>query len=147
MRKLVELAIFANRIWPGRWDSTNAKWRISDGILPRKRLKRAARPNARSSRMPSISSMMERAPGQTDSDAILANDRSWHHGGLLVSLGALPGLPHYDVNRPAHARSPPRRRGDQPDPRAVVPIRPAECAVYRSVPPPSSIGPDEGNSL
>ena len=33
---------------------------------------------------------------------------------------------------PAHARSPPRRRGDQPDLRAVVPILPAQCAVCRT---------------
>src|SRR5580704_11607742 len=34
---------------PEPWVSTSAKWKISDSIWPRKRLKRAARPIARSS--------------------------------------------------------------------------------------------------
>jgi len=35
---------------------------------------------------------LERAPGQTHADAVLADDRRRHRGAVLVSVGAVPGL-------------------------------------------------------
>jgi len=44
----------------------------------------------------------------------------------------LPGLPHHERDRPAHARPSPRRGRDQPYPGALLPIMPAERAVCRA---------------
>jgi hypothetical protein len=38
-------------------------------------------------------------------------------------MGALPGLPHHVIGRPAVARPTPQCRSDQPNPGAIVPIR------------------------
>jgi hypothetical protein len=46
---------------------------------------------------------LERTPGQTDADAVLANNRRCYHSGLLVPVGALPGLPNDQRNRLAWA--------------------------------------------
>ena len=54
------------------------------------------------------------------------------HSGLLVPVGALPGLPHHERDRPAHARPSPRRGRDQPHSRIVLSLMPAERAVRRA---------------
>jgi hypothetical protein len=41
---------------------------------------------------------LERAPGKADADAVLADDRCCHHGGLLAPMGALPSLLHDQCN-------------------------------------------------
>jgi hypothetical protein len=66
------------------------------------------------------------APGQTDADAVLTDDRRCHHRRLLVPASALPGLPHNRRRRPAEARLALRRGRDGPYPGAVVPILPAK---------------------
>ena len=63
---------------------------------------------------------------------INAHDRRRHQGGLLVSVGSLPGLPDDQCNRLANTRPSSRRGGDKPHSRAVMPIMPAECAVRRA---------------
>jgi hypothetical protein len=55
--------------------------------------------------------------------------RYWY---MWVHVGTLPGLPDHSGYRPAHARSSPRCRSDEPDPVAVVPLLPAERAVCRT---------------
>jgi hypothetical protein len=40
---------------------------------------------------------LERAPGQANAHAVLADHRGRHHGRLLVLAGALPSLPHRRV--------------------------------------------------
>ena len=57
------------------------------------------------------------------------HDRRGHQGGLLVSVGSLPGLPNNQRRRLAHARSSRRRGGDKSHSLAVVPLMPAKCAV------------------
>jgi hypothetical protein len=69
----------------------------------------------------------ERRP--SDADAVLADDRRGHHGRPSVLMGALPGLPHRVIGRPAVARPTPQCRSDQPNPGAIVPILPAQRAV------------------
>jgi hypothetical protein len=54
-------------------------------------------------------------------DAVLADDRRRHRGGLLVPVGTLPGLPNDQRNRLTDPRSSPRRGGDEPDPGALLP--------------------------
>jgi hypothetical protein len=63
---------------------------------------------------------------------VLANDWSGDHRTILVPVGALPCLPHNAGPRPPHARSPPRRGGDKPHSRTVVPLVSAERAVRRA---------------
>ncbi len=55
--------------------------------------------------------------------------RRGHQGRLLLPVGSLSGLSHDPDRRPAHARSSPRRCGDQPRPHTVVPILPPERAL------------------
>ena len=47
-------------------------------------------------------------------NAVLANDRRRHRGGLLVPMGSLPGVPDHQCDRSADARSSPRCSRDQP---------------------------------
>jgi hypothetical protein len=63
---------------------------------------------------------------------VLADDRRRHRRAVLVPVGALPGLPHHERDRPAHARSSPRRGRDQSHSVAVVSLVPATCAVRRA---------------
>jgi hypothetical protein len=49
-------------------------------------------------------------------------------------MGAVPGLPHHVIGRPAVARPTPQCRSDQPNPGAIVPILPAQCAVRNTLP-------------
>jgi hypothetical protein len=65
---------------------------------------------------------LERAPGQTDADVVLADHRRRHHRRLLVPVGALPCLPHHERDRPAHARSTPRGGREQSHSVVVLPI-------------------------
>jgi hypothetical protein len=58
-------------------------------------------------------------------NAVLANDRRRHRGGLLVPMGSLPGVPDHQCDRSADARSSPRCSRDQPHSGAVVPAAPA----------------------
>lgn len=53
-------------------------------------------------RRPTPDRDLERAAGETHADAILADDRRRDNYAPLVSVGELPGLPHYSDNRPAH---------------------------------------------
>ena len=39
-----------------------------------------------------------KAPGQANAYAVLAHSRRCHHSALLVSVGALPGLPNDQCN-------------------------------------------------
>ena len=75
---------------------------------------------------------LERAAGQAHADAVLADDRRRCHGRLLVFMRPLPGLPHYERDRSAHARSPSRRGRDKPHSVVVVSFVPAERAVCRA---------------
>jgi hypothetical protein len=59
-------------------------------------------------------------------------NRRRHHRWLLVSVGALSGLPHHKRDQPAHARPSPRRGRDQSHSRAVLPLLPAERDVRRA---------------
>jgi hypothetical protein len=68
---------------------------------------------------------LERAPGQADADAILADDRRRDDGGLLVSVGPLSGLSHHERDRPAQARSSSRRGRVEPDSGVILSIMPA----------------------
>jgi hypothetical protein len=54
---------------------------------------------------------------------------------LLVLVGTLPGLPHHECDRSAHARPPPRRGGDQSHSVAIVSVMPAERAICRPCAP------------
>jgi hypothetical protein len=70
--------------------------------------------------------------GRSDADAVLADDRRRHRGGLLVPVGPLPGLPHDQRNRLADPRSSPGRGRDESHTRTVLPLMSAECAVRRA---------------
>ena len=76
---------------------------------------------------------LERSTGKAHADAVLAEHRRRNHCPLLVSVGALPRVPHYAVGGPPNARSPPRCSGNESHPRSVVPILPPECALCRIV--------------
>jgi hypothetical protein len=54
------------------------------------------------------------------------------HRGILVLMGAVPGLPHHERDRPEGNRPSPRRGRDQSHSRAVVSLMPAERAVRRA---------------
>jgi hypothetical protein len=75
--------------------------------------------------------ILERTAGSSYADAVLVDDRCGYCRAPLVPVSPLPGMPHDAINRPADARSPPRRRSNQPHSIAVVPLLPAECAVCR----------------
>jgi hypothetical protein len=73
-----------------------------------------------------------RAPSQANAHAILADDRRRRRCGILVPVGSLPSLPHYERDRLAHARPSPRRGCDQPHSRIVLSLMPAQRAVRRA---------------
>jgi hypothetical protein len=57
--------------------------------------------------------------------AVSPDDRRRAGDPILGPVDTVPGLPHHACDRPAHGRSPSRRGGEQPHPRAVVPFIPA----------------------
>src|SRR5262249_14842779 len=69
------------------------------------------------------------APGIARAHDLFAHDRRRHQGGLLVPVGEVPRLSNHQCDRLAHTRSSPRRCGDKPYPRIVLPVRSPERAV------------------
>jgi hypothetical protein len=75
---------------------------------------------------------LERAPGETNADAVLADNRRCHYSGLLVPVGALSRVPMDKQCRSSHARPPSQRSGKQSHSRTVVPLMPTERAICRT---------------
>jgi hypothetical protein len=58
-----------------------------------------------SGRCGTLGRRLERTASQTNADAVFADHWRRHRRRLLVSVGALPGVPDYQRHRPAPARS------------------------------------------
>ena len=75
---------------------------------------------------------LERASGQADAHAFLADDRRRHCRGVLVPVGALRSLPNDERRRPADNRLSSQCGRDQPYSCALLPLVPAERPVCRA---------------
>src|SRR6516165_9757553 len=94
LKNAAAFALFHLEVPCGPWGSISARWRII-AATPRGRKRQAGAPPIHRCRTPD--SRLERAPGQANANAVLANNRRCHHSGLLVPVGALPGLPMMSV--------------------------------------------------
>ena len=77
----------------------------------------------------------DRGPSQANAHAIFADNWLGRGGLAPVPLGAMPGLSHDQLDRPARARSPPPRGNQLPNPIAVLPFVPAKRSVRRTCAP------------
>jgi hypothetical protein len=75
---------------------------------------------------------LERASVKANADDVLSNHGRCHQDGLLVLVGALPGLPNDECDRPSPPGPSSRRGGKQSHSRTFVQIVSAERTVRRA---------------